>query len=167
MTSSHTSKYQLSQWERSDKVLMEDFNSDNQKIEDALAGLAASKAEQSEVDTLSGLVGSALPEMPKVATGTYMGTGTCGEGNPTSLTFPFKPKLVVLAGSGVSVVFLEGQTGTAQCAGGQITNLRAAWDDATLTWYAESSYQGSASITVNAGNQLNASGVTYQYFIIG
>ena len=32
----YTENYQLSQWEESDRVLMEDFNSDNQKIEEAI-----------------------------------------------------------------------------------------------------------------------------------
>ena len=33
-----TTNYQLSQWEASDRILMDDFNSDNAKIDGALAG---------------------------------------------------------------------------------------------------------------------------------
>ena len=36
MSSRHTSRYGLSQWEKTDKILMEDFNSDNLNIERAL-----------------------------------------------------------------------------------------------------------------------------------
>ena len=36
MASKHTSVYQLSQWEKTDKVLMKDFNEDNAKINAAL-----------------------------------------------------------------------------------------------------------------------------------
>ena len=36
MSSRHTSRYGLSQWEKADKILMEDFNSDNLNIERAL-----------------------------------------------------------------------------------------------------------------------------------
>ena len=36
MPSNQTPNYQLSQWERSDKVRMEDFNADNAKIDEAL-----------------------------------------------------------------------------------------------------------------------------------
>ena len=36
MPSNHTPNYQLSQWEKSDKVLMEDFNADNAKIDAAI-----------------------------------------------------------------------------------------------------------------------------------
>ena len=35
-----TTNYQLNQWAKSDRVLMEDFNSDNAKIDAALAGKA-------------------------------------------------------------------------------------------------------------------------------
>ncbi len=36
MASKHTAGYQLSQWEKTDKILMEDFNGDNTKIDKAL-----------------------------------------------------------------------------------------------------------------------------------
>lgn len=35
-----TSNYKLSQWDKTDRIEMEDFNEDNQKIDAALAGLA-------------------------------------------------------------------------------------------------------------------------------
>ena len=40
MASKHTAGYQLSQWEKTDKVIMEDFNADNRKVDSALAGQA-------------------------------------------------------------------------------------------------------------------------------
>lgn len=51
-----TSKYQLSQWERTDQVLMEDFNTDNLNVENALAGLEASKAKQTDLEALTNTV---------------------------------------------------------------------------------------------------------------
>ena len=39
----YTENYQLNQWEQSDRILMEDFNSDNQKIEAALEELETTK----------------------------------------------------------------------------------------------------------------------------
>ena len=53
----HTTNYQLSQWETTDRILMEDFNSDNVKIDAALKSQAdaiATKAAQSALDTVSG-----------------------------------------------------------------------------------------------------------------
>ena len=49
MPSNFTKHYSLSQWERSDKVLMDDFNADNAKIDAALAA----KADQAAVDNLA------------------------------------------------------------------------------------------------------------------
>ena len=49
MSTYHTEHYQLSQWERSDKVLMDDFNADNAKLDAALA----SKAEAAAVSALA------------------------------------------------------------------------------------------------------------------
>lgn len=38
----HTSKYSLSQWEETDRILMSDFNADNTRIENALTSLSGS-----------------------------------------------------------------------------------------------------------------------------
>ena len=35
-----TGNYQLKQWEKTDRIQMEDFNADNAKTDQALAGLA-------------------------------------------------------------------------------------------------------------------------------
>ena len=40
----YTENYQLNQWEESDRVLMEDFNADNEKIDAALAEIKAAGA---------------------------------------------------------------------------------------------------------------------------
>jgi len=55
-----TINYQLNQWEMTDRIQMADFNSDNQKIEAALHGLAgqvAEKADTSMVNSLTAQVG--------------------------------------------------------------------------------------------------------------
>ena len=41
VASNYTTNYQLNQWEAGDQVLRTEFNQDNQKIDAALAGLAA------------------------------------------------------------------------------------------------------------------------------
>ena len=53
MASNQTSHYGLNQWEAEDRVIREEFNGDNVKVDAALAGLAAqtaAKAAQTEVD---------------------------------------------------------------------------------------------------------------------
>lgn len=59
----HTSKYQLSQWEKTDQVLMEDFNTDNLNVENALAGLEASKAKQTDLEALTNTVNTKANQM--------------------------------------------------------------------------------------------------------
>ena len=44
MPSNQTPNYRLSQWERTDRVLMEDFNADNAKIDGALKAEADARA---------------------------------------------------------------------------------------------------------------------------
>lgn len=53
MPINRTDKYRLSQWESSDRVLMEDFNTDNLNLENALAGLEASKAAAADLTALT------------------------------------------------------------------------------------------------------------------
>ena len=53
MASGQTTNYKLSQWQPEDKVLREEFNGDNSKVETALTGLAGqigTKASQAEMD---------------------------------------------------------------------------------------------------------------------
>lgn len=183
MASGHTKKYQLSQWERSDKVVVEDFNSDNRNIENALAGLDASKAEvealealrsevsgkaeQSELDSLSGLVAETLPEVPRIAVGTYTGTGTCGETGPTVVTFPFEPKLVILTGDHAEAVCRWGQQYVGAHVGMNLVNFTAEWDGPTLSWYATRYGTSNPTTPNNAAYQMNTKNVVYHYFIIG
>ena len=163
MTSNYTDKYQLSQWEKSDKVQMEDFNSDNQKIEDALAA----KAEQSEVDELSNTVAAALPEMPRVATGTYPGTGKYGVNDPVRITFPFEPKLVVVVNGGSHAIFLNGNPSAEMRSGIYIAYYAVTWEGDTMSWYITSATSGTANSGLNASLQLNAANATHRYFAIG
>lgn len=46
-----TSQFHLNQWELTDRIRMEDFNGDNQKLETALAALAAADAAEQQART--------------------------------------------------------------------------------------------------------------------
>lgn len=46
-----TSQFHLNQWELTDRIRMEDFNGDNQKLETALASLAAADAAEQQART--------------------------------------------------------------------------------------------------------------------
>ena len=71
-----TSLYNLNQWVKEDRIMVEDFNADNAKIEAAL--LAATET------AASGL---------KIKTGSFSGNGTTGT---RTYSLGFKPKLLFL-----------------------------------------------------------------------
>ena len=88
-----TTNYQLNQWAKSDRVMMDDFNADNTKIDAALKANADAAAAASAAVALCGNC--------KIETSTYTGNGKYGSANPTTLIFPKKPTLLfVLASSG-------------------------------------------------------------------
>lgn len=101
-----------------------------------------------------------------LASGTYTGNGGYGSANKNSLTFPFAPKMVIVAtalglyvendgrGWGSSFLWIAGQT-TAFTYPGQTVNFTQA--GTSLSWYS----------TGGAGAQLNSQNVTYYYIAIG
>ena len=64
MSTNHTPNYSLSQWERSDKVQMDDFNADNARIDAALAAKADKSALNSLSSTVSGHAAALAGAMP-------------------------------------------------------------------------------------------------------
>ena len=68
----HTSNYELSKWAESDRILMEDFNMDHDKIDAALAAL----------------------NLQHVYTGTYVGDYSSGR----TIPLPFTPKFLIILG---------------------------------------------------------------------
>ncbi len=92
MSSKHTPNYNLSQWESEDKVVHTDFNEDNAKIDSALGSLASGKADKSTVTALSGQLAALEGRTLRLATGSYIGTGTVSH----SIAFPFAPRFVLI-----------------------------------------------------------------------
>lgn len=90
----------------------------------------------------------------KLAHGSYSGTGTSGQSNPTPLTAGFQPKLAaILAADGTTGVTIlapaEGSTAT-------VGSLTVTFTATGLSYWAS---------TPEA--QFNASGTTYSYYIVG
>lgn len=71
-----TSNYNLNQWESTDPVRREDFNADNAAIDAALGSLNAAMGQMT---------------VPKIAVGTYTGTGST---TAKTITVGFAPKMV-------------------------------------------------------------------------
>ena len=146
----YTANYQLPQWVDSDRILRTDFNSAYQKLDAALDGI------QAEVDSNAQSTAAALSEKGncQLYTATYVGTGSYGSSQKSSLTFPGEPLAVLIGecgGSGIFLVALRGMQQTfAQSSGSSVNSLT--WGTNTLSWYNHQAASG----------QLNGSGVTYR-----
>ena len=165
MATNQTANYDLNQWLSTDQVLRTDFNADNAKLDAVLAGLAetaAGKAEQTAVDALSAQVAA----LPRIAAGTYVGTGTSDSSGPCRLDFTDflgrPPQLVVVrpqAGMGDGLVLLQGMTESMDALSGNYgsgSNNTVSWSGASVSWFAQ-----------YVASQFNTKGETYYYFAIG
>ena len=98
---------------------------------------------------------------PKIATGSYTGTGTYGSSNPNSLTFEFVPKLVFIHNSSDGRFRMCVINGDSECVSAIVGSsqyvVKTAWENKKLSWYNSDS----------ATKQLNESGVVYNYVAIG
>lgn len=102
----------------------------------------------------------------QIETGSYTGTGTYGSGNPNTLTFGFKPKLVVVQGnyentSQIGFIWQTGlqRTGNIYYMGSSsgYQQMYYSFSGNTLNWYSSS----------DVIRQCNVSGQTYYYVAIG
>ena len=148
-----TANFQLTQWEKTDRILMEEFNRDNEKIDAALKSNADKAAA---LQTALASCGNC-----KIVYGTYTGNGKYGSANPNKLTFNGDPLFVIIKGS----------IGSAPTLGIQaMRGWDIAYTDATdfsticyLTWGEHSlSWYNSQSST----DQFNESGSVYPYIAL-
>jgi len=157
----HTQTYNLNQWEPNDRILREDFNADNAKLDAALRSLSSSlsgKASASTVNSLSQMVAQHTTTLAKkgncrVYTTSYTGTGYCGDSHKNSLSFPSKPMVVFITGNSARLSLYQG----AAFAWGEDTHgtlgyaVYVTWSGNSVSWYSE-----------NTKAQMNnGSGTTY------
>ena len=138
-----TSNYKLNQWDKTDRIQMEDFNSDNEKTDAALKTLAGQLAANRE-ETNAAL---ATKGNCRIEQRTYVGTGTYGKDAPNSMTFAEKPLLMVLLGGTLHMV-LHGSTNGSMLI--ESSAFYAGWSGNTFSWYSDT-----------ASTQFNYSGATY------
>lgn len=102
----------------------------------------------------------------RIATGSYVGTGTYGESNPTILSAGFPPKALFIVREGYEIfcsqyeweesgIWIQGARGFSQTRNSPVTVVTA--NGNTLSMYSTSS----------SYDQLNDSGKTYHYVILG
>lgn len=112
--------------------------------------------------------------MCRIATGSYVGTGTYGSSNPCSLTFSFTPRILIIenpfsTGTTTTVngysnvtpcIAINGQTEGFLWITRSSTDERSyfTWSGTTVSWYTNAS---------SADMQLNSNGTTYHYVAIG
>ena len=134
-----TTNYQLPKWEKTDRIQMKDFNDMTATLDAALTG------------------------MPKLALGTYTGTGEKGQSAPTSLTLSFPPKfLAVFPINGLyRLLCARGMEGSNTSPNGHsYGNVAVAWDGSTVSWHTTDSGAG-------ADFQLNRLDTQYFYIALG
>lgn len=91
-------------------------------------------------------------------TGSYVGTGAYGTGNPNELTFPFEPKIIIgITPEDDSSALTRSMIRPNQQSYVGSYSLYVTWDGNSVSWY---SING-------ATQQLNRSGKTYYYVALG
>lgn len=95
-------------------------------------------------------------------TGSYVGTGTVGQANPNTITFPSPPKFVIVGNpnsiSGYNFIWFTGIEVVSMANNG-LEDLHTSVSGNTLSWYHENSQ-------TDPVNQLNTLGTTYYYFAL-
>lgn len=146
------------------------------QITDFPASLPANGGNAATVGGLSPdqLIAQAVAQGCRIATGSYVGTGTYGSANPCTLTFPFLPKLVLIKAQTCTCFVRSSTSGTTwayECDGGYYTatwgaNFLSWYDAGTKRWYGDS-YGTTSPSSATADYQLNKSGRQYHYVAIG
>ena len=136
----YTTNYQLNQWAKSDRVMMDDFNADNTKIDAALKANADTAAANTQ--TLAAQA-QAIAKLGNgaVAFGTYTGNGKSGSSYPNTLNFPHKPVLVVVRPrtetSDSGQLLLLRNTTWSDGYSGSSSKVHVTWNANSVKWYAQ------------------------------
>ena len=150
-----TTNYQLNQWEKTDRVMMDDFNADNTKIDTALKANADTAAAASAAVARCG--------NGQIVYGTYTGSGTYGSANPVTLNFDHKPIFALVQDNAYSnddndhkLRMMRGITGAVIMDGNYTWKNTVSWGDTWVRWYSPH----------GADTQFNTSGSEYHYMAL-
>lgn len=129
-----TSNYQLNQWDASDRVLREDFNSDNAKID---AALGDHEGRVAALESAAAHFGNCL-----FYTASYTGNGSTTTGQ--THTFPKKPMVVMITtpdSGAFNLIFWQGQD-RARPVGASSYDVLLSWDGNKAAWKCEQNTYG-------------------------
>ena len=125
----NTSNYGLKRWDPEDRILVEEFNDNWDKIDTALKSNADGVAA---LQTALASCGNC-----QIGISTYTGTGTRGEEYPTVITFPKMPTVFFVRGRGT---FFAAQGGASEgslivydCGSAQIQDALLSWSGNQLS----------------------------------
>ena len=159
----HTQNYQLSRWEKDDRIMMEDFNADNAKLDAALSAKADAEDATALAESVNAALGSGGHNC-LIIRGSYTGTGTYGAASPTSLTTGFAPVLVIVQNTenvGYDpAILIRGMTVGRNNSGK--STLAVSWRDDGVSWYTTNT-----SANLPAAIQMNTADQTFYYAAIG
>ena len=130
MPSNFTTNYNLSQWERMDQVRMEDFNTDNAKIDAAL------KAETDARAATDSAINAALSKRGNCQfySYNYTGDGQCGQNYRKVLQFPWPPNLAIVSDQyGNAAILIPGMTHTRPLASTGTDDTYSTWSGSTVS----------------------------------
>ena len=96
----YTQNYQLPQWEKTDRIMMDDFNDAMSKVEDGLGAI------------------------PRIITGSYTGNGEASQ----EINLGFRPKAVIVAARGGMNADRQGDCGVQIAYGSQSAYMVAITD---------------------------------------
>lgn len=139
-----TANFQLTQWEKTDRIMMEDFNRDNAAIDAALKSSADGVAA---LQTALASCGNC-----RITLSSYTGTGTLGEAHPTSLTFAEPPLLVFVLGPESGFMARGRAMNAFQSSSNATPTTTWSADQKTVSWYTP----------YDAKYQLNTKDAVYQ-----
>ena len=121
-----TANYGLNQWDAGDRIMMEDFNADNAKVEQALGD---HEERVSTLEAASAGFGSCVFYATSYK-------GTTNDVSTPSLTFPHKP-MVLLVGNPdagyTNLIAWQGQP-KARVVGGTGYDINLTWEGNTVSW---------------------------------
>lgn len=138
-----TEIYKFNLMESSDKFEPAPLNENAEKMEAALTALTKNIAQCGNC---------------KISTGSYTGTGTCGSLFPTTITFDFAPQFIAIWGNGSYLALGSPGQNLMVLSVSSATSVTTAWSENALSFY---------TVSNAAYTQMNVSGVTYRYLILG
>lgn len=144
----------------------------------SLYGLGASAVPDDVLATARSLISTAqstADSRSKIATGSYIGTGTYGSDNPCSLTLPFPPKFGVIASrwsigfylSGSNSMWVMVYKSSYNSNKSDAGRLSASEAGNTIQWYTTGLTTIAGQTSSTALFQLNVSDETYDYCFFG